>query len=468
MAPLLHSTSLLSAAAAGALFSAIWQGALLVACVALCLRLMPGLGAAARSAIWLNVFALLVLLHLVPAFSSHGASAGAGQAFSMHLGLRWSLLIGGIWAMLSLWKGAQLLLSGFRLHRMARRATPVRTGPELRTLLPAGEKASGRSAELCTSDEVTRPCVFGFFRPRILVPPALIESLSTQELGLVLRHEMEHLRRGDDWSNLLQKTALVLFPLNPALYWVERRLCAERELACDDHVLRTSATRKAYAACLTHLAEYSMVSRGLSLVLGAWERHSELARRVHRILWLPASSMRARSAILASVGLVLASLAGGIALSRSPQLISFTPLQRAALQAPAVAPPAIAEAKPQQAPAAHATTIAAAKPQRAEANLQEANLRETNPQLEGGAPELVKAVLPQRPAHASHRSRAFHVREVKRNLRPLRMPPQQVWVVMTEWQAAAPPPQVVFTIARRPRASFAAVEIANGWLIVQI
>jgi beta-lactamase regulating signal transducer with metallopeptidase domain len=27
-------------------------------------------------------------------------------------------------------------------------------------------------------------------------------------------HEMEHLRRADDWTNLLQKLALVFFPLN--------------------------------------------------------------------------------------------------------------------------------------------------------------------------------------------------------------------------------------------------------------
>ena len=64
---------------------------------------------------------------------------------------------------------------------------------------------------------------------------------------------MEHLRRADDWTNLLQKLGLVLFPLNPVLLWVEHRLCAERELACDDRVVSSIAGRKAYALCLTHL-----------------------------------------------------------------------------------------------------------------------------------------------------------------------------------------------------------------------
>ena len=47
-------------------------------------------------------------------------------------------------------------------------------------------------------------------------------------------HEAGHLRRRDDWMNLLQKVGLVLLPLNPVLMWIERRLCLERELACDE------------------------------------------------------------------------------------------------------------------------------------------------------------------------------------------------------------------------------------------
>jgi beta-lactamase regulating signal transducer with metallopeptidase domain len=66
--------------------------------------------------------------------------------------------------------------------------------------------------------------VFGFLHPRILIPPALLERLTSPELQQVVLHEMEHLRRRDDWTNLLQKMGLVLFPLNPVLLWVERRL----------------------------------------------------------------------------------------------------------------------------------------------------------------------------------------------------------------------------------------------------
>jgi beta-lactamase regulating signal transducer with metallopeptidase domain len=147
--------------------------------------------------------------------------------------------------------------------------------------------------------------VLGFLRPRILLPAELLERLTAAELAQVVVHEMEHLRRGDDWTNLLQKLALVVFPLNPALWWVESQLCAERELACDDQVIRASRGRKAYAICLTHLAEYSMLRRGLSLALGAWEKQSELVRRVHRILRRPGATMSLRRTMALTAGLML-------------------------------------------------------------------------------------------------------------------------------------------------------------------
>jgi beta-lactamase regulating signal transducer with metallopeptidase domain len=295
MNPLLHSLSFLSAHAAGALFSAVWEGAVLAVCVALSLRLVPGLSAAARSVVWLNVFVLLLLLHIVPALTAGKPILAAAHVSPVHVDARWSLGIVALWLVLSLWRAAQLIYGAIHLHQLARCAVPVHADPELQALL--ADAPGNRATELCTSDEVARPSVLGFFRPRILVPPALIDALSSQELQQVVLHEMEHLRRADDWTNLLQKIGLVLFPLNPVLLWVERRLCAERELACDDRVVRSTAGRKAYALCLTHLAEFAILRRSFSLVLGAWERRPELVRRVHRILAQPVRSMGRRPAL---------------------------------------------------------------------------------------------------------------------------------------------------------------------------
>jgi beta-lactamase regulating signal transducer with metallopeptidase domain len=295
---------------------------LLAVAVWLALRLFPALSAAARSVIWLNVLILLALLPIVPLFSqATGSASVAAPAHSLSFDPRWSLLLAVIWLALSVVRATQLVLGAIHLSALSRRATPVSYAPELAPYLQYG----GRTVQLCASDEVARPSVLGFLHPRILLPPALLQNLSPAELQQVVVHEMEHLRRADDWTNLLQKIALALFPLNPALAWVERRLCAERELACDDRVLSTGAGRKAYALCLAHLAEFTLLRRGFSLVLGAWERRPELVRRVHRILSQPARSMGRRPAIAATGALIAAALGCALVLARAPQLVSFTP-----------------------------------------------------------------------------------------------------------------------------------------------
>jgi hypothetical protein len=318
-----------------------------------------------------------------------------------------------------------------------------------------GGKA-GRSAELCTSTEVERPSVFGFFHPRILIPPALLKRLTAQELQQVVLHEMEHLRRADDWTNLLQKMALVFFPLNPALLWVERRLCAERELACDDSVLSSSGGRKAYAICLTRLAEHSMLRRSLSLALGAWERQSELVRRVHRILRSPKDSMTSRQTIALTGSVIVCMLACALGLARSPQLVGFAPLE--------------------QSPIGQSMAQASVLPDQ--------GLRDAAPGQFGAHAQLVKAVMPAHPVQslstvkpppiAKPARRNAVMRSAKRPIPPS----QRTWIVMTGWSESEIAPQLIFTVQRTDRPSmqrtqgekpsYAAIPLPNGWLIVEI
>jgi Zn-dependent protease with chaperone function len=333
------SVTILSAHAAASLLAAIWQGALLALCAALCLRLLPRLSAATRSAIWMTVFAIAVALHFMPA--SHPVASTA----EVHASPVWSLVFVAVWLVCSLFRAGQLLLGVLRVREVNRRAISLERG--------SGIPQIGRRYQVCVSPDVDRPSVLGFFSPRVLLPAGLAEKLTPAELHQVLLHETEHLRRSDDWTNLLQKLALVVFPLNPALLYIERRLCEERELACDDRVLSSAAAsggRKAYATCLTQLAEHAILRRGLSLALGAWHRESELSRRVHRILAPAEILMPPRAARFAATGLAVVLAATGGILARAPRLISFDPVapqpteQASVIHQPVVGKPVLAEA----------------------------------------------------------------------------------------------------------------------------
>jgi len=447
MEPILYDLSSLSTAAVSALFSAIWEGSILAVCVLALLRLLPRLSAASRSLVWMNVFLLLLVMHIVPSFRIHLATANQAHISPVYLDPRWSLAIAGLWAMFTIWRGSQLVIGANRLNRLAGRATPIPPDPAIQALLQGRDRNQngGRTAELCTSIEVERPSVFGFFRPRILVPPALFEKLSPLELQQVVLHEMEHLRRGDDWTNLLQKIGLALFPLNPVLLGVERRLCTERELACDDSVLRSSFGRKAYAICLTRLAEHSGLRRSLSLVLGAWERQSELVRRVHRLLRRPGKSMSSRQATLVTSGLIFAVLGGAIALARSPQLISFAPLAEPTLKAQF---------------------------------MPVSSLRETgvpSPVIRNSstAPRMVETAMHEQPVPSAPAAKPIRNLAIKHAVKRPFAQRREAWVVLTEWTGTEIQPHVVFAVQQitgspASRPSYAAVRFGNGWLLVQI
>ena len=152
-----------------------------------------------------------------------------------------------------------------------------------------------------------------------------MQELSTLELNAILLHELAHLRRRDDWTNLVQKIVGALLFFHPAVWWIEKKLALEREMACDDMVLAETKTTspRAYAECLVALAEKSFLRRGVALAQAAVDRLRQVSLRVTRIL----DVNRPRATRVWSPAPVLvggASLVCLMALSHAPtRLVSF-------------------------------------------------------------------------------------------------------------------------------------------------
>jgi beta-lactamase regulating signal transducer with metallopeptidase domain len=322
--------------AASDAIAALWQGALVAIGLAFCLRFTPRIAAAHRFLIWAVAYVVLVALQVLP-FATHFASAVAASAAStigsssprpwLELDVRWSLGLAALWLVLACLRAGDLVLHSFRLRRLWKSATPVEDDRGVELMHRLGHQR----VQVCTTAQLERPSVIGFFAPRILIPDWLYAKLTPGELEQVILHEAEHLRRRDDWTNLLQKLCLVLFPLNPALIWMERRLCREREMACDEGVVRVTHAPRAYAACLASLAERRLQRRTTALSLGAFERRPELVHRVHSILLKKnvLGPLGAR-ALLGAVGCGL--LFAAVEMASCPQLVAFVPAHRPAMQ----------------------------------------------------------------------------------------------------------------------------------------
>ena len=143
-----------------------------------------------------------------------------------------------------------------------------------------------RRVSLCTSDEVTVPTAIGFFHPAVVFPASLAAQLSNDEMEVILLHELAHLRRWDDWTNLAQKLVKAVFFFHPAVWWIERRLALEREMACDEMVIAQTGTPRQYASLLISFTEKLQSTRGLALVHGLVNRVYQLSFRIKEILAL--------------------------------------------------------------------------------------------------------------------------------------------------------------------------------------
>jgi beta-lactamase regulating signal transducer with metallopeptidase domain len=264
--------------------------AILAALVSLLLRLIGRRqDSGTRFAVWfsalLAIFAFPFLsgtafghsyFHAIPAASAHG---------KIILSASWAFYLFAAWGV-----GAALLLLRigvglWRMYDVRRNCTDVDLAAfdsGLAGVLPT--LASNRRVRVCVSSEVAVPAAVGLFRPAIVFPAWLLTQLSSAEIEMILRHELAHFRRWDDWTNLAQKIVKALFFYHPAVWWIENRLALEREMACDDLVLEQTGSPRAYASSLISFAEKLHCARSLTLAQALVSRMNQMSLRVAQIL----------------------------------------------------------------------------------------------------------------------------------------------------------------------------------------
>ena len=142
--------------------------------------------------------------------------------------------------------------------------------------------SSDQSVTIASSEFVRVPAAVGFWKRTIILPGWALRELAPEDLNVILLHEFAHLRRGDDWTNLIQKIVRALFFFHPAVWWIDSRLSVEREMACDDAVLAQTANPHGYATCLVSLLERSLAHRvSQPLQEKRWSMAQAAVRRAH-------------------------------------------------------------------------------------------------------------------------------------------------------------------------------------------
>ena len=123
------------------------------------------------------------------------------------------------------------------------------------------------------------PCVIGWLRPIIFLPPVASLGLSPQQMEAVLAHELAHIKRYDFFVNSLQRIAEALLFYHPGAWWVSQQIRIEREHCCDDAAVAVCPDVAAYARALTTLEMGRRASEPLPAITGG-----DLVGRIRRLL----------------------------------------------------------------------------------------------------------------------------------------------------------------------------------------
>ena len=320
------------------ILNALPAGFLIALFVWALLRVLRKQNSGTRFAVW---FLALLTIAALPVLGGFGAGQGQRQALTMMTSgmsapvsgsLRPAIAIPGRWALFVFlaWAVgvgvamARLATGLWHLRQLRRSCTPVVAAdldPAVRKTVEVigASKSASKPVTVATSECVRVPAAIGFWRRTIVLPAWALRELPPEDLNVILLHEFAHLRRGDDWTNLIQKIVRALFFFHPAVWWIESRLSVEREMACDDAVLAETANPHGYATCLVSLLEKSLAHRGWSMAQAAVDRAREASLRLAQILdtrrpvatrvWKPALGMVAAFSV--------------VCLAHAPQFVAF-------------------------------------------------------------------------------------------------------------------------------------------------
>lgn len=199
--------------------------------------------------------------------------------------------------------------------RMVRQAVPITEGraallfQRLRAQSPVAQRL-----RLVASGLPVSPGIFGILRPVLIWPEGLTERLDDEQIDAVFRHEIEHLKRRDNLTALVHGAGNAFFWFHPSMWWIGSQLAHERERACDEAVLTSGHSRRAYAESILAACRGALLRPAGSVASIAGPN---LRRRIERVMngtaGRPLRGWRKAAVIAMAVLIVAAPIAGGLA-----------------------------------------------------------------------------------------------------------------------------------------------------------
>ena len=163
---------------------------------------------------------------------------------------------------------------------------------------------------LVETPHIGSPALFGFVRPRLLLPAGLIQNFSLQELRYVFLHELGHIKRHDILMGWLMTAVQIVHWFNPLVWLAFHRMRVDRELACDALVLAHTREdeNQSYGSTIIKLLENFGRSAWAPSLAGTVENQTQLQERIAMIATFKKNNRGLALAVTLFAGLGFATL----------------------------------------------------------------------------------------------------------------------------------------------------------------
>ncbi len=155
-------------------------------------------------------------------------------------------------------------------------------------------------------DFIHAPAVFGYFKPRILIPSRFLKQMGTESLSAILLHEVCHISCHDILKNYIWLTAKALHWFNPLVWIAYKRYETDVEISRDGKaaLLLSADGAEIFSKSLLDAAWYSRQD-AVSISLLAAPLFESKNKLKERILRLMNPDKKTKSAIVVSALLAM-------------------------------------------------------------------------------------------------------------------------------------------------------------------
>jgi beta-lactamase regulating signal transducer with metallopeptidase domain len=216
-----------------------------------------------------------------------------------------------LWATGVLFLASFAVISQYKFHRRVGWLRPLIDEPTL-SLLEDCKVLMGVSTPvtLVETEAVKSPTLFGFVRPRLLLPTGLVSTFTREELRHVFLHELAHIKRLDILTGWVTLGLQIVHWFNPLVWVAFHRLRADRELACDALALSYArpGENESYGLTIVKLLEgfgQSVWGPGLAGIL---EDKQQMKERIRMIAKFHKTDRGLALAVVLLAGLALVTL----------------------------------------------------------------------------------------------------------------------------------------------------------------